>query len=482
MSTLKLSVFQTVLLLLSFITRVLSGSRATAPYEVNGRVYQCDRVISQDISIVGGGSAGTYAAVRLQAVGKTVTLIEKTERLGGNTQTYYDLESKKYVDYGVRVWHDIPEVRNYAAHLNVSLVRTDFTVPGVSTSYFQFNTGELNRTYATADRRAAFGEYIAQASKYPFLDYGFDLPSPIPGDLLLLFGEFVKKWSLELLVPTLWLNTQGIGNLLQTPTIYVLKYFGISVIQGFQTGFLGTPDGDNSALYESATSVLYPNVLFESTILDMKRDSEAGVQIIVQTPSETVLVKSKKLVIAVQPLLADMGPFDLSVGEKELFGEFKGNEYFAGVLKNSGIPDNTTLMNMDPRDPYGIPQSSALYSIAQTGFPGLQTVTYQGATNTALSSKQSSDGEIQQHIIDGLMKLDIRDKSFTKPEFVASSVHAPFELAVSARAIENGFYGQLYGLQGQRNTWYTSATFHTHDSSLIWRFTEGLLANITAGI
>jgi len=88
MSTLKLSVFQTVLLLLSFITRVLSGSRATAPYEVNGRVYQCDRVISQDISIVGGGSAGTYAAVRLQTLGKTVTLIEKTERLGGNTQTY----------------------------------------------------------------------------------------------------------------------------------------------------------------------------------------------------------------------------------------------------------------------------------------------------------------------------------------------------------------------------------------------------------
>jgi len=80
------------------------------------------------------------------------------------------------------------------------------------------------------------------------------------------------------------------------------------------------------------------------------------------------------------------------------------------------------------------------------------------------------------------MKLDIRDKSFTKPEFVASSVHAPFELAVSARAIENGFYGQLYGLQGQSNTWYTSATFHKHDSSLIWRFTEGLLANITAGI
>ncbi|TVY33979.1 Beta-cyclopiazonate dehydrogenase [Lachnellula subtilissima] len=488
MSTLKLSVFQTTLLLLGFITGVLSGPRTTAPCEVNGRVYQCDRVISQDVSIVGGGSAGTYAAVRLQALGKTVTLIEKTDRLGGNTQTYYDSDSKRFVDYGVRVWHDIPEVRNYAAHLNVSLVTFQGTpTPSIHflltiPSYFQFNTGEVNGTYVPPDTRAAFGQYIAQAAKYPFLDYGFDLPSPIPGDLLLPLSEFTKKWSLELLVPTLWLNTQGIGNLLSTPTIYVLKYFGKSVIQGFQTGFLGTPDGDNSALYEAASHVLYPNVLFESTILEMKRDSESGVQIIVQTPTEMVLVKSKKLVIAIQPLLADMGLFDLSADEKELFGEFKGNEYFAGVLKDSGIPDNTTLMNMDSRDPYGIPQSPALYSIAQTGIPGLQTVTYQGATNTELSSTPSSDGEIGQHIIDGLMKLNIRDKSFTKPEFVASSVHAPFELVVSAQVIENGFYGQLYGLQGQRNTWYTSATFHTHDSSLIWRFTEGLLTNITAGI
>ncbi|TVY57602.1 Beta-cyclopiazonate dehydrogenase [Lachnellula cervina] len=483
MSTLKLSLFQKVLLLLSCITGVLSGPQAPAVYKVNGQLYQCHRVISQDISIVGGGSAGTYAAVRLQDLGKTVLLIEQTDRLGGNTQTYHDPVSNTTVDYGVRVWHDMPEVRNYFGHLNVSLVRTKFSTPGVTERYFDFNTGQVNLTHVLPDTRLAFQGYSAQAAKYPFLDYGFELPSPVPEDLLLPLGEFVKKWSLESLVPTLWINNQGIGNLLQTPTIYVLKYFGNSIIQGYQTGFLTTPDGDNSALYEAASRVLNPNVLYSTTILAMERDTKSGVQIVVKTPTETILVKSKKLIIAVQPLLADVSSFDLSVSEQSLFGQFKGNEYFAGVLKNTGIPDNTSLVNIDASQPYALPQSPNLYSISQTGIPGFQTVTYLGATNTDLStsSSNSSNGDIQQRILDGLMKLDIRDKN-AKPEFAASSVHAPFELTVSAEAIEGGFYGRLYGLQGLRNTWYTSATFHAHDSSLIWRFTEGLLANITAGL
>ncbi|TVY36652.1 Beta-cyclopiazonate dehydrogenase [Lachnellula occidentalis] len=477
MSTLKLSVFQKVLLLLSCITSVLSNPQR---YEVNGHSHQCDRVISQDISIVGGGSAGTYAAVRLQALGKTVLVIEKTDRLGGNTQTYKDPVSQKSVDYGVRAWHNISEVRNYAAHLNVLLIPTDLSTPGVTREYFDFNTGKVNHTYVIPDTNVAFQVYIAQAAKYPYLDDGFDLPSPVPADLLLPLGEFVKKWSLESLVPTLWNVAQGIGNILQTPTIYVLKYFGNSVIQGFQTGFLANADGDNSALYEAASKVLDPNVLYDTTILDMER-AESGVRIVVKTATETILVKSKKLIIAVQPLLADMAAFDLSVDEKRLFSQFKGNEYFVGILRNTGIPDNTTITNTDLSQLYSLPQSPSLYDIVQTGIPGLQTVTYLGATNTDLSTSSTSSADIQKIILDGVMKVDIRDKTF-KPEFAVSSMHAPFELQVSAEAIEKGFYGQLYGLQGQRNTWYTSATFHAPDSSLIWRFTEGLLANITAGL
>jgi hypothetical protein len=60
------------------------------------------------------------------------------------------------------------------------------------------------------------------------------------------------------------------------------------------------------------------------------------------------------------------------------------------------------------------------------------------------------------------------------------SSHTPFELTVPPEAIADGFYKKLYSLQGCRHTFYTGAAFHTHDSSLLWQFTETLLPNITA--
>lgn len=66
------------------------------------------------------------------------------------------------------------------------------------------------------------------------------------------------------------------------------------------------------------------------------------------------------------------------------------------------------------------------------------------------------------------------------PEFVSWALHQPFELWVPGEAIKNGFYRDLYALQGKQDTWWAGATFHAHDSSLIWRFTKDLLPRIVA--
>ena len=39
---------------------------------------------------------------------------------------------------------------------------------------------------------------------------------------------------------------------------------------------------------------------------------------------------------------------------------------------------------------------------------------------------------------------------------------------------------KLNALQGRNRTFYTGAAFHTHDSSLLWQFTEALLPRIAA--
>ena len=68
----------------------------------------------------------------------------------------------------------------------------------------------------------------------------------------------------------------------------------------------------------------------------------------------------------------------------------------------------------------------------------------------------------------------------TTPEFVVFSSHSPFLMHVTSDEIKNGFYSMLNGLQGYRKTFYTGAAFHTHDSSLLWEFTEALLPKIVA--
>ena len=49
--------------------------------------------IERDVAIIGGGSAGTYAAIRLKDMSKSVVVIEKDGILGGHTDTYSEYHS-----------------------------------------------------------------------------------------------------------------------------------------------------------------------------------------------------------------------------------------------------------------------------------------------------------------------------------------------------------------------------------------------------
>ncbi|KAH7076338.1 hypothetical protein BKA63DRAFT_564732 [Paraphoma chrysanthemicola] len=76
-----------------------------------------------------------------------------------------------------------------------------------------------------------------------------------------------------------------------------------------------------------------------------------------------------------------------------------------------------------------------------------------------------------------------RDLFLPKPSFVAYSSHAPFYLPASAADIAGGLYESLDALQGERNTYWTGASWQAHDSSSLWRFNEELvLLQLTNGL
>jgi hypothetical protein len=439
---------------------------------INTTEFRSDDIITRDICVIGGGSSGTYSAIRLREMGKSVVVVEKEGRLGGHTNTYTDPATGFTYDYGVQVFENITVVMNYFAHFNIPLAIAPFSSNGQQ-QFVDFSTGKPVTNLSQADPTAAFEAYGAQLAKYPYLNLGFDLPDPVPSELLLPFGDFILKYNLGAAVDTIAVVCQGVGDFLSQPTIYIMKYFSTQVLIGSTAGFLTTAHHDNSALYEAAQAELGTDVLLNSTVVAMDRDRDNSTYIAVSTPSGRKLIVAQKIVVAIPQKLDNLGGFDLDHTERSLFEQFRNSFYYTALISNTGIPDNLSINNNGANTPFNLPVLPGPYSIVPTGITGVANIFYGSAT--AMTNEQ-----VQQAIVADILRLRNDNLTTTKPDFVAFSNHRPFELTVPADAIENGFYRRLNALQGHRKTYYTGAAFQAHDSSMIWNFTEALLPQIVA--
>jgi hypothetical protein len=134
-------------------------------------------------------------------------------------------------------------------------------------------------------------------------------------------------------------------------------------------------------------------------------------------------------------------------------------------------------MNIDPNLPDQQPFLPGIYGFTPSGIPGLQNVKYGSPIELPSSA-------VEIDILAALQRLQqtgVIDPNVT-PQLQNFSNHSPFALQVSPEAIAAGFYHDINELQGQRNTFYTGATWETHDSSLIWNFTDTLLPRIVASL
>lgn len=457
-----------------FLLTTFSSLAAAFPQTIDPKSFPASSIITRDVCVIGGGSTGTYSAIRLSDSGKSVVVVEANDRLGGHTNTYTDPSTNETVDYGVIVFHNLDIVKKYFARFNVPLTTASFAAPGQVNEYVDFTTGKAVAGYAPANSSAALAGYAAQLAKYPYVEAGFDLPYPVPADLLLPFGDFVKKYNLQSLVGFLFGFAQGLGNLLEQYTLYVFKNFGLGILQDLQIGFLTTARQDNSEIYVKALAELRDNVLLQSHVIATDRSSNDGVKVLVKTPTGPKLIIAKKLLITIPPKLNNLRGFDLSSNETTLFSQFLNSAYYTALIRHTSIPPNTSLTNIGANTLYNLPPLPGLYTITPTRVPGLYDVKIGSAT--ALS-----DAQVKALIRDTVARLRTAGTfNTTRLQFAAYENHTPFELTVPKDAIAGGFYKRLYALQGQRHTWYTGAAFHTHDSSLLWQFTEGLIPGLLA--
>ena len=454
----------------SFVFPLLLFLHAMLPF-VGGSYGDPLPTLFRDVCIIGGGSGGTYSAIRLQQLGMNVALIEKEDHLGGHVNTFVDAATNTTFDYGVISFDNISVVTNYFAHFEVPLTGLNHT--SGNTIYVNFENGaKASPTNASdASLAAALEAYQSQLVQYPYLTTGWqDLPASLPEDFFLPWSDFIQKYQLSGLAYTVSLFLQGIGNILASPTLYNLKYLNLPAVQNILTsGFLSTAHHDNQELYNKALTELGSNALISSDVTKIKR-GHSSVEITVSTPSGTQQIQASKLLIAIQPKLSSLSSFlDLDGRESGLLRQFNNSYYWNAVIQNSGIPDNASLNNVNPSNPYGIPTEPGLYSIGATGQKNLHTAFYG-------SPYYVSDEEVKADILATTGRLNSA-LGYPTPngstELVGFNNHAPFVLTVSNDAIKDGFYRNLTALQGHRNTWWTGAAWQgAQDSSSIWNYTE----------
>ncbi|KAI4166925.1 MAG: hypothetical protein LQ343_007628 [Gyalolechia ehrenbergii] len=441
----------------------------------NEASYPSGNVIKRDFVVVGGGASGTYAAVGLHDQGKSFILIERSGRLGGQTETYTEPSSGTKVDYGVQAYNNISLTRDFFARFNVPV--TEFTFPPAAEPvYADFTTGAVVEGFKPGTLGS---DYTTELNKYPYLDGGFFLPDKVPEDLLLPWGEYVEKYSLQ---DSTWATTVARpappGNLLEILAIYVFHAFNaleVSLGQGRENG-LQTANYDNSEVYENAYSELKANVLLNSTVIAARRSSsrKGGVQLVVKTATGYKLVIAKQLILGVQPVLDTMKPFGLDSKEQSILSKLRGYPYYAGLVSNTGLSNSSWYTNVAAKTPYNVPNLPDFTFFKPTLVEGQFLYWYSALQPT-------SRAQIESEAVSTINKLHAiaGTKALAKPRFDAFADHTPFHVYVTAEDITNGFYRDLYSLQGYKNTWYISATF-ARGSSQIWNNTANMLPEIIA--
>lgn len=200
-------------------------------------------VIERDVAIIGGGSAGTYAAIALKDRHKSVIVIEKESILGGHTDTYTDKDNGKHVNVGVQVLHDIPLVKQYVSdRLGVPL-----NISGLAASdaiNANFDNGQVIQDVPPAnpqDLADAIQRYIPiYRSRFPYLEEtasAATVPFPVPDELLLSFPDWANQNNVTALVPLAHQILQNVDNLFNTTAVHVLKDLPPSLVLSVLNGF-----------------------------------------------------------------------------------------------------------------------------------------------------------------------------------------------------------------------------------------------------
>lgn len=460
--------------------RLVYAVSASGPRDVRG----CEdsvQVVERDVVVIGGGSSGAFAAVKLKRMGKSVAVVERREAFGGHTSTYRVPGTNTTIDFGVQGYGDEEVIRNHFASFDIQLESHPISETSMGTpNYVDFRDGETVEGFNSSINLGAFRE---QSVKYPYLYYSTRLPDPVPEDLLLPFRDFLTKHGLEDAAYGFYYNLEGFGDLLETPALYALRYLNREYLAALDPGFRGalvTARHYNQELYVASQRLIGDDAFVGSYVVEASR-SEKGVSVTAKTPDGVVEIRAAKLLVTMPLLDENMEPLALDEEEWDLFRSFEATGWYVGLIRAEGLPEGFAYQNTRADTEANLPELPALYQMSPTTVAGVYLVRYGSVTRLDDDFVKGDMLETFERVRGAVVGDDEEEAEGLEPvELLAYSSHWPFNLRVSAGDVAGGFYSRLDDLQGHRSTWYTGAAVISHSTGALWNFTDYLVDRMYA--
>jgi hypothetical protein len=403
-------------------------------------------------------------------------LVEQKSQLGGHAETVY-LPNGEYINYGVEGYFNNEITKEFFAQLNIDY---EPLLPGaILTEYVDFRTGKrvlpgndiVTTTVAAALYRAAIEQfdYLATGAYY--------LPDEVPEVLLRPFREFVESHGLHRAVDLVFMFANNVGNLLDTPLLYVIMNFGIPQIDALLEGGYIRPRNGTDELFHAAANYIdeTTNIFYDSTAVHTVRNA-TGVQVTIhnsKTNARTV-IRARKLLVAFPPTLDKLAGFDLRDDETALFAKWTHRTYYAAAVRAPSLPrEGFNILNTNPANqPGSLPTTPFQWALEYSGVPGY-------FLSKMVGEADFTEDAASRMVLDEIKQMrevgTFRGNGVEEPELVAFASHSPETLMVHVDEIRAGFYKRLYALQGRESTYYTGYTFCTDYSTVLWNYTAGVV-------
>lgn len=337
---------------------------------------------TRDLCVIGGGAAGSAAAVYAADRNKNVVVLERQSNLGGQCDTlsfpggwneagvgiYPNTTRANELGCGPWTIDMVAYVKRFAGQN--SLVPTFFT--GLRTFLADYTPGTFLGSAPvppppTPSYLATYARYLAlMSTTYGWMDTLTSTPDPIPAELRVSLDQWIVDNNFTEIYETFVfsLYTAGFGD------FDSLTAFDGLLQRGCTSTLYGVPDvwfsvdGGCQKVYDGIADYLGPDSLrFRTTIEEVVRPRNPtrrnpiivrGRQTLDNGHTRPFVERCRKLVVTVPPTLDNLSFMDLTYAERHLFRNVSTRFYYTGRVNITGgianPPGDFFLINVNVSD------------------------------------------------------------------------------------------------------------------------------------